>query len=358
VSSSSRKNIRIHDNPEQQVLSTSQKQFNSLIKKIATKKILLIEWQKTIFDYQQRIHSEYHPLLDSYNHQRSELVYLLDNAYHDKHFKPADKTKIQQIIVDLTLDLMTGHGKQELKPLYNQYRDSDFDTDNQAQNSAVTQAIKAKLKKLYGVEISDEEDISSPEKLQAILQEKLQAMHSQRFENTEAEPQKTLAELEAEALQAAEQKNLSKSIQAVYRQLAAVLHPDRELDETERERKTKLMQQVNVAYDKKDLLRLLELQLEIEQINQAQLNTIAEERLRHFNKILQNQLDELQDEITEITQGFKQQSSHLSPKKLLDDLEMNIRNMQRNISRLKLDLEKFHSPTTLKTWLKSYRNVR
>jgi hypothetical protein len=156
VSSSSHKPIRIHDNPEQKVLSTSQKQFNSLIKKIAAKKNLLLEWQETIADYQQRIHSEYHPLLDSYNHQRSELVYLLDNAYHDKHFKPADKTKIQQIIVELTLDLMTGHGKQELKPLYNQYSDSDFDTDNQAQNSAVTQAIKAKLKKLYGVEISEE----------------------------------------------------------------------------------------------------------------------------------------------------------------------------------------------------------
>ncbi len=47
----------------------------------------------------------------------------------------------------------------------------------------------------------------------------------------------------------------------------AVLHPDREPDEAERVRKTELMQRVNEAYSKKDLLQLVALQLEIEQID-------------------------------------------------------------------------------------------
>ncbi|MFX6949690.1 molecular chaperone DnaJ, partial [Acinetobacter baumannii] len=78
---------------------------------------------------------------------------------------------------------------------------------------------------------------------------------------------------------------------------ASALHPDRELDESERARKTALMQQVNQAYEKNDLSRLLELQLELEQIDQRSIHGVSEERLTHYNHILTEQLGDLDQEI-------------------------------------------------------------
>jgi hypothetical protein len=356
VSSATLKKLRIHDNPAQTHLSNAQKQFNKLSQKIAAQKQLLSAWQDTIPRYNQLLSSKYRPLLDSYNKQRSELVYLLDNAYHDKHFKKADKSKIQSIIIDLSLDLIAGHGKDELKELYNRHSDSDFDADNQAQAAEVLQAMKAALKKMYGVEISDDDDVSSQEKMQAVLEEKLKEQQFKKANPAVETKAQTSEQQEVEARLQAEQENLKKSIQTVFRQLVAVLHPDREPDENERERKTALMQQVNVAYGKKDLLRLLELQLEVEQIDQHHLDNIAEQRLHYFNKLLQEQAAELQAEIAEITQGFTQQrNTKSSPEKVLEGLQMEIRNMQHNVSRLKTEIRALQSPAALKNWLKAYR---
>ena len=72
-------------------------------------------------------------------------------------------------------------------------------------------------------------------------------------------------------------------------------------------RKTALMQRVNQAYQTNDLLSLLQLQLEIEQIDQNALDGIAGDRLRHYNKVLTEQLQELQHAVQLHEHRFKQQ---------------------------------------------------
>jgi hypothetical protein len=71
---------------------------------------------------------------------------------------------------------------------------------------------------------------------------------------------------------AVEADQLKQSVRDIFRKLTSQLHPDREPDAAERARKTALMQRVNVAYAANDLLALLELQLEVEQIDQAELD--------------------------------------------------------------------------------------
>ncbi|WP_409015107.1 hypothetical protein [Caballeronia sp. LZ001] len=60
------------------------------------------------------------------------------------------------------------------------------------------------------------------------------------------------------------------------------------------------MQRANQAYGKNDLLKLLELQLELEHIDQRAINVISEDRLKHYNKILREQLGELDQEILHV----------------------------------------------------------
>ncbi len=359
MKTSNQKIVHIQDSADSKVLSKAQKLFNSLIKKIDGQKSLLKQWQETIPNYQSQVRSEYEPLWEQYNQQRVELVYLFDAAYPQKLFHKTDRNKLKHLIEDIVTELILEHGMEELKDLYNKYNDTDFDTENQGADEDVGEMMKAMFKEMMGVEIDDDVDVSSPEKFQAALQAKLAEAQAQK-EEKRSKRKKTAKQLEKEAKLAEEQQNVSKSIQEVYRKLASSLHPDREPDEAERERKTKIMQEVNVAYSKKDLLRLLELQIELEHIDQVHLNNIAEDRLKHFNKILQGQLRELQQEIESIERGFKMQLNwspflDLTPEGLMKKLEYDIQSMQHDIDRLKVDIEDFSVPQTLKAFLKTYK---
>lgn len=337
-------------------LSAAQKQFNSLTKKIDKQKKLLLEWQETIPLYRQQIDQEYEPLENTLNNHKAEWVRLLDRFYDMPLFKKTDKSKIKHLICDISGDLIAEFNKDELKPLFNKYSDEDYDTLNQEVDSAVGDLMKNIAETMFNVDLGDDVDLSSPEKFHAHLQEKL----GEQAPPPVKERKKTKKQLEKEALQQQEEALASKSVQEVYRKLVAALHPDREPDAQERERKTELMQRVNTAYGKKDLLQLLELQLEIEQIDPAHLSNIADNRLKYFNKILKEQLAELEQETHQIEAMFKADLNMpfyfpLSPKQLLTILGDDIRTLQADIAEIQNELETFQDPALFKTWLKNYK---
>jgi hypothetical protein len=366
MKTSKQKIVSIQDKMDKATLSKSQKQFNTLIKKIDAQKKLLQQWQETIPLYHSRVNGEYDSLWEIYNQHRVELVHLFDAAYPQKLFHKTDRNKLKHLIDTITTELIIEHGMEELKDLYNKYNDKDFDSENQAIDEDVGEMMKSIFKEMTGIDIGDDVDVSSPEKFQAVLEAKVAEAREQQeqqkhlAEEKRRQRKKTAKQLEKEAKLQAEAQNVSKSIQEVYRKLASSLHPDREPDETERQRKTKIMQEVNVAYGKKDLLRLLELQLELEHIDQAHLNNIAEDRLKYFNKILQEQQRELQQEIDGIEQGFKMQSGwspflDLSPEELMAKLDYDIKDVTHDIARLKTDLQTFQELQHLKSFLKNYK---
>jgi hypothetical protein len=358
MTTSNRKVVHIADKAEQKVLSKAQKQFNNLIKKIDDQKKRLREWQETIPQYNQRVEDSYQPLMDSFNNYRVEWLHSLDSAYDNKAFNKTDKKKLRHILEELSYELIFDHGKEELKELYNKYAEgSDFDNEKEMLDEVAQGMMKAMMQEM-GIEVDGEIDLSSPEQIQALLKEKMQEKENQQEQAEQGK--KTAKQLKKESKQKQEQEDVSKSIREVYRKLAASLHPDRELDEQERERKTRLMQKVNAAYAKKDLLGLLELQLEIEQIDQSHLNNIAEDRLKHFNKILKEQLDELLQEVEQIEYSFRLQINippfgYLNPKSLMKCLDNDMKKLQFNIKYLQADIKLAQNSTALKAWLKSYR---
>lgn len=342
---------------DKKTLSAAQKQFNSLTKKIDQQKKVLVEWKETIPLYHRQVEQEYEPLEEVLNNRKSEWVQLLDRFYEMPLFKKTDKSKIKHLICEISGDLIAGFNKDELKPLFNKYSDDDYDVINQEADSAVGDIMKSIAENMFNVDLGDDADISSPEKFHAHLQEKL-------CEQEQAAPvkqrKKTKKQLDKEAHQQEEDTLASKSVQEVYRKLVAVLHPDREPDGLERERKTELMQRVNTAYGKKDLLQLLELQLEVEQIDSAHLSQIADSRLKYFNKILKEQLSELEQENSQIENMFKMDLNmpfyiRLLPKQLMLTLKNDIRALQADIEVIQNELETFQNPASFKAWLKNYK---
>ena len=345
-------------------LSSAQKQFNSLTKKIDRQKKLLIEWKETIPLYRQNVGQEYEPLEDALNNHKSEWVQLLDQLYDMPLFKKTDKLKMKHLICEVSESLIAEFNKDDLKPLFNKYSEDDYDSINQETDSAVGELMKSIAKDMFNLDLGDDVDVSSPEKFQAHLDEKLREQAETQSQDPLAAPvkqrKKTKKQLEREVRQQEEEALASKSVREVYQKLVAALHPDREPDAEEQKRKTELMQRVNIAYGKKDLLLLLELQLVVEQIDPAHLSHIADSRLKYFNKILKEQLSELEQETDQIENMFKLDLNMpffalLSPKQLMSGLAKDIQELQADIVAIQNELKIFQNPVSLKSWLKGYK---
>jgi hypothetical protein len=115
-------------------------------------------------------------------------------------------------------------------------------------------------------------------------------------ENGRASAPKTKRQTEKETLRLQAEQLRKKSITAIYRQLAKILHPDLERDAARRERKVVLMQELTTAYRSSDLHTLL--RLELEWIHgEAGLARLTDETLTTYNQILRDQVKALEQEL-------------------------------------------------------------
>lgn len=355
--------VHIKTNTEHAPLSPAQKKFNNLIKKIDTQKKLLAEWQETLGQVQREAAEKLEPLQKTMQEHQTSMALLLDQQFTSHKFTANQQDKLSHLICTICEELLRTGDNDTLKTLYNQYSGGDYDSEAQAEEDIAADLFKSVMEQEFGVSLDDQEfDLGNPQATAERLFNKFKQTQEEAEAAEAARPKrkKSAKQLAREAREAEETANVSKSIQAVYRQLTSALHPDREQDPVERERKTDLMQQVTVAYGKRDLLKLLELQLSVEQIDQSKLNNIAADRLKHYNKILSDQLREIQDEVLLKEDEIRLMLGIppfelLSPKRLGTLLKQDIRDLQANIARIQHDLRQFRDVKQLKTALKSYR---
>jgi hypothetical protein len=359
----SKSNIISVASKEQSGLSKGQQTFNKLIRKIETERQRLAEWQATIGAYQTQYGNEFMPLLRTFDELRMELVRLLDQHHAAKGFTRNQRNKISDIICELALGLIADYDDAGLKEIYNRHSASDFDALLESER----EAMKTTMEGMFDVELDDDFEVGSPQEMMAQLAKKMQEKYAQQdgqTQGTTPPPQSRKKSAKALAQEAREQedaKNISQSLREVFRKLASALHPDKEQDPAERERKTVLMQRVNVAYGKKDLLQLLELQLEIEQIDQTMISTLSDDRLKHYNKILTEQVNELGLEIRDVEFGFMMRfnlnvmpGARLSPKQALSRLKKDIQAIQMDITGLKHELTRLQDAPGVKEWIRYY----
>lgn len=347
------------DHPQ---LSKEQKAFNILIKKIDEKRASLAAWQEIIPAYQKKYASDLIPLVETSQEIQIELVHCLDRASDQKGLTSPERRMIHDLVSRMAGNLAAERNDEELKNIYNKHSGSDFDKEA----AASMNGLKSMLEDVIGVELGDDLDMSSPEEIfkraQAHMHEQQTQFEAERqeYEERQAKRKKTAKQIAKESQQQAEEQQTSQSIRELYRKLVSALHPDREPDPQERERKTLLMQRINQAYDKKNLLLLLELQLELEHIDQTTINNITSSRLKHYNKILKEQHGELEHEIFITEDMFKSQFGispfeRLTPSTIMRNLAAEIAGIQQAIRELKSDLLAFQDIKKLKAWIKEMR---
>ena len=312
-------------------------QFNNLIKKLDAERKLLAEWHDVVPRFKARLDTEFEPLDQRYLERTKDMILLLDDAWENKKLTKTEYVLLSELIcqmIEELLDMGKGDALEEIYAKHGGRGDEDFREDD-----------------------PDAEDLD--ESLTQLLDE-IGLGVAPEMRGDHGEPQAPPKVGAREARRLADEAKLQHSVRDVFRKLASSLHPDRETDPVERERKNALMQRANVAYADNDLLALLELQFEIAQIDAAGLEALGDDRIKQYIKTLKRQLADAEMEIdvlqevmlgTLSTRGTRR----IKPAQLEEFLDAKIQELQEDLAGIEQDLVDFLDKKKLKAFLKNAR---
>ena len=279
-------------------LSKLQKQFNTNVKKINELKQQLKDDEEQLRKIVTRIQADIIPVEQKHFEKITELVYVFDKHHDNPFFKKKEKAKIADFIVNKSHELIETTGNEDLKILYEKYAKESFDEMDAEAENATAEMMKNMMSSMFGVDFEEDADVSDPQKMQEYMERKMEEKQAEA-EAKKSKKKKTDKQIEKEEKMKEEASNISKAARSIYTDLVKAFHPDRERDETERDRKTEIMKKVTQAYEDDDLFELLRLKIELQGADIESL-TMADEQLKYYNKILKEQVRELEESLWQL----------------------------------------------------------
>lgn len=280
-------------------LRPAQRKFNSLQQQIDKARRALKAWDAALPEFARQHAERVRPLRLEAEKLRRGTALRLDEWLQDKGWGRGERELMQELVSELareTLEVheLPDHERAQWKELHDRHADLGFD----AQNAHEIEVLKRMFEHQTGLDLGDEDFATEAELLDHVREQ----LHARSEEKAAEPPPKPKRQSAAQKKRAEEREAVAaqarQSLREVFRKLASSLHPDRASDAADLERRTALMQRANAAYAKEDLLALLSLQLELEQIDDAHLRKASDAQLQHFNAVLQEQLEELQAEVS------------------------------------------------------------
>lgn len=345
----------------------AERTFHELVGRIARAREELAQWQAYELRYNRRVVAEIEPLQAQLRAGQRQLVELIERLLGQPlsgRRGRAQRDKLTHLLLDV-VSLLLEHGEDEaLVALHDKYSDVSRDEARRLE----MQAAKSMLNDVFGVDVGDDHGATTTEELfehaQRTMDERAEAEERGAAQRRDARDDPDAADSPgkrsaAQTRREKTAKEVSQSLREIYRKLASTLHPDREQDPEARQRKTLLMQRVNQAYDASDLLSLLGLQLEIEQIDAAHLSSVTPKRLAHYNKVLREQLADLDAELRRHVEPYRRSlrsspNAPLTPAMVDRDLTASVKQLRAANRELREDLVVFRDPELVRQWLEYY----
>lgn len=266
--------LRIQPGAAESQLTERQTRFNDLVRDVALWRAALADWKARIVRFDQSVEPVRRELQAAWR----QWVLALDVASLQPGLSGGERKQLSELLRETATALLeAGDDDAEIASVLDRH-----------QPSPVRPAPRSD---------SDLPPGDAPTPDWEAMAEAAAALRAQRSASRRA------AKTRKREAQAAQE--VSQSLRDVYRKLASALHPDREVDARQRQRKTILMQQANQAYAEANLLVLLELQVEAEEVDTAHLAALDDRRLRHYTAVLQDQLERLQAETRRLEAGFR-----------------------------------------------------
>lgn len=327
-----------------------QERFQYLIAQIEKVRQARTAWEATVVEFRRADSQRVQPLRAALKGATRETVFVIDRLLADQGWSKADRTALERIVCATAQILLEADPQDaDVRAAFDRHSRLDFGTLKQAE----LQELKEHAKEYAGVDLDD--GIHSEEDLIERVYERMKEEQA-RTEELGRGRRKSAARQRVEAnAQAAKQ-----FLREIYRKLASAVHPDREADTARRAEKNELMQTINRAYATNDLLTLLEAQLHLEQIDPEHVAKLGGERLKHYNRLLSEQLEKAKAQLRELEQGFCidhgiAYGKKLTPQTMQLVAQQRARELRAHIARQKRFLEVLATKAATKRWLKEQR---
>ena len=343
-------------------LTKNQQAFNKLTQKIEKLRRDIAK-KELQFDTALKIYgNEFHPVENSLNEHREQMIIVLWNIYNSKKLSKPDQRSLKVILKTQLRELFSEMRKEpaeELKKIFTALEGESYESLVQREK----EMMKAQVEEMFdemdmeidlaGVDLDDEKAMM--EKMEEIRQkliEKEEQEH-EKFQQQKQKKKKTARQVESELVQKAVAEMKQKNISTIYKQLAKLFHPDLELDEERRAEKEVLMKELTAAYEAKNLHTLLTLELKWIHKENDHLENLGEEKLAIYLQILREQVRELEQEIYGMFQqpGYQVLLKQFGPsiqRYPVETVKEQIQELKIIDDSLKKDLVYFQSPYALR----------
>lgn len=344
-------------------LSEAQQRFNQLLTQLEQARSHWQAWQHATQEVRTRYARLVRPQWDLLWQAQTQLAQWLD-AHSADALSKQDRQTLKAMIVQLSeagAEQASDPGvRARCAELYARYAAAAPQPQALPEDEPIASPVADVQATSPGSVPECEVDWEDPEAVAAYVEAQTRAAQAQA-ERARAQHQQQRQRAQAQRKAQAQQSSGQPSVRAVYRQLASRLHPDREQDPQERERKTALMQRVNQAYEAEDLLALLELQWEVEQLRPQGLAQLQDAHLQRYNVVLAEQLQQLQQAALACEKELLQMlglpaGRRYAAHKMPAMLRPYVQSLQQQVAQLQQALHQLqHQPQHLSDWLRAQR---
>jgi hypothetical protein len=336
--------------------SRLQRKFNKIVEQLTQQRAELQRWQLFRDHYQRKLAADYQPLAKRLRERRISMVTLLDRAMDGRELGKRQRDKVEEILRQMLAELLGESEDAELIRIHDKYAEVRY----QDRKLGRLDEMRTLASEEFGIDVDAYDGADDLDELAQWLKERLRGAAAESEPAADREAPTGARARKREAARAEVAEGGTRAVRNAFRKLASELHPDREPDPTERARKTELMKEVNQAYKDANLLALLELQLRLEQLDTSSFAGLAEEQLRHYIHVLEEQSRGMAEEIDELIQPFTVAFGGSAPRKLTPDLvhrslEADIRHLKGVLREVEDDLKVLQDIRVLKSSLERVR---
>jgi len=337
-------------------VSPAQKRFNQLLSKTEALAKQIEETSQLADAHRVVATRTMAPLEKERTALMRQMVVWLDERLQRKGLSKRQKAMAREILCHLAAAVV-GTGDEAMRALYATHSATTLEEEERADAAD----MKMFMENISGEKLGDDDtSFDSMEDLlranMAKMQERAAADEAARA-SRKANRKKSAAQLKAEARAKAQTEDATGALRTIYRQLVSALHPDRETDHAEQLRKTALMKEANAAYEKRDLLALLQLQLRADLVDASQMASMAKEKLAALTALLKDRVKVLTQELFMAEQRIMDEFnlpiyatvSATALRRHLVEQELDLR---EEIDIMKQDLALVQDDARFKRWLK------
>jgi hypothetical protein len=275
--------------------SKEHQAFDKLIKRIDSVQRKIDSETKKLETLLSLYQSEVFPKLQELCNLKIKLSHLLHEKRMMISLSKKQNEKLNDVIIDLLDDAFSiVEPDEKTKEMYNNYTGGDIDSEIKEEEGDLKQAFSEMFYKQFGLKLDPTLLEGTPDFTK--IEEELTNQIKEK-ESDKKPKKKTKKQAEREMLERHKDELKKKSLRSVYLSLAKLLHPDTEQDENLRLEKEEIMKKVTTAYDNKDMMGLLKIEMQWVKTHEQSLHKTDVNTLTAYVLLLRDQLKQLEFEL-------------------------------------------------------------